>query len=139
MAGVRDAGRVDDGRLPPPYERLTVLGDDREAGVRRELLDVGVRIRERGRRRGHPVLDAQLVRPLLAGEPARERGLHAREEEGTRQYVLVLGDQDRRFFVGRDQDRRPADAAADPQQPVDQLPGLLLAGGRPDERPLQVP
>nr|BBJ52933.1 hypothetical protein SAVMC3_55620 [Streptomyces avermitilis] len=124
----------------PADERFAVLGHEREAGLLGEAHDVVVRLREGGRRAGDAVLHAQFVQPLFAGEPARELGVDPREEEAAPvgQCLLVLGDQDGRLFVGRDEDGRTADQVPDAQQPFHEPFRFLRSGGRPDEGAAQI-
>lgn len=125
-------------RAAAAHERLAVLRHHRETGLLGEGDDVLVGLREGRRGRGDAVLHAQLVQPLLAGQLPGQAGGHPREEERAGERVLVLGDQDGGLLVGGHQHGGPADPAADPQQALHQMAGVLGAPGPPDEGPCEI-
>jgi len=77
-------------------------------------------------------------RPGLARQLAWQPRCDVWEDEAPLEHVGVLGHQQRRLVIGRDEHRALADPFAEPHDARQQLPGILRTGRRPDERPLQV-
>lgn len=117
-----------------PAERIDVLRHDGERHPRRERCDLLKRRREDRPRHRDPELDARVVQPALAREPARESRRDLGGDEPRRQIVGVLGHEHRGLVVGRQRNRGMTELLADAREDLEQS-GLVLEPARRRHEP----